>query len=44
LSTKDLEKNSIRDKSYNKKVLEISNNEIILHNEFLKKELKKNFY
>ena len=44
LSTKDLERNSIRDKSYNKKVLEISSNEISMHKEFLKKELKKNFY
>ena len=44
LSTEDLERNSIRDKSYNKKVLEISSNEISMHKEFLKKELKKNFY
>ena len=36
LSTKDLERNSIRDKSYNKKVLEISSNEISMHKEFLK--------
>ena len=44
LSTKDLERDSIRDKSYNKKVLNISSNEITMHKEFLKKELKKNFY
>ena len=29
---------------YNKSVLEVSENEIKLHKEFLKKELKKNFY
>ena len=44
LSSKDFEQNPIRNKSYNKKVLEISDNEVNLHKEFLKKELKKNFY
>ena len=44
LSTKDLEQNLVRDKSYNKKVLEVSVDEINMHKEFLKKELKKNFY
>ena len=44
LSTKDLEQNIVRDKSYNKKVLEISADDINMHKEFLKKELKKNFY
>ena len=44
LSSKDFEQNPIRNKSYNKKVLEISNNEVNLHKEFLKKELKKNYY
>ena len=44
LSTKDLEQNLVRDKSYNKKVLEVSADEINMHKEFLKKELKKNFY
>ena len=44
LSTKDLEQNLVRNKSYNKKVLEVSADEINMHKEFLKKELKKNFY
>jgi len=44
LSTKDLEQNLVRDKSYNKKVLEVSADDINMHKEFLKKELKKNFY
>ena len=44
LSTKDLEQNLVRDKSYNKKVLEVSVDDINMHKEFLKKELKKNFY
>ena len=33
-----------KNKNYNKKILNISDEEIKLHNEFLKKELKKNFY
>ena len=44
LSTKDVEQNLIRNKNYNKKVIEISSNEIDMHKEFLKKELKKNYY
>ena len=44
LSTKDLEQNLVRNKSYNKKVLEVSADDINMHKEFLKKELKKNFY
>ena len=44
LSTKNLEQNLVRNKSYNKKVLEVSADEINMHKEFLKKELKKNFY
>jgi len=44
LSSKDLEQNLVRNKNYNKKILEISSNEINMHKEFLKKELKKNFY
>ena len=44
LSTNTLEQDIIKDKEYNKTVLNISDNEIKLHNEFLKKELKKNFY
>ena len=44
LYTKVSEQNSVINKSYNKKILEISSNEIKMHNEFLKKELKKNYY
>ena len=44
LSTKDLEQNLVRNKNYNKKVVEISSYEINIHKEFLKKELKKNYY
>ena len=44
LSTKDSEQNLVRNKNYNKKVVEISSNEINMHKEFLKKELKKNYY
>ena len=44
LSNKDLEQNLVRDKSYNKKILEVPVDEINMHKEFLKKELKKNFY
>ena len=44
LSIKDSEQNSDRNKDYNKKVVEISNKEINMHKEFLKKELKKNYY
>ena len=44
LSTKDLEQNLVRNKNYNKKVVEVSSNEVNMHKEFLKKELKKNYY
>ena len=44
LSTKDLEQNFVRNKNYNKRVVEISSNEINMHKGFLKKELKKNYY
>ncbi len=44
LSTKDLDQNLVKDKRYNKKILEVSVDEINMHKEFLKKELKKNFY
>ena len=40
----NLERNIIKSHSYNKKVINISDNELKLHKEFLKKELKKNFY
>ncbi len=44
LSSKDTEQNLLRNKNYNKKVVEIPSNEINMHKEFLKKELKKNYY
>ena len=44
LSSKDIEQNLVRNRNYNKKIVEISSNEINMHKEFLKKELKKNYY
>ena len=44
LSAKNIDINLNRKKIYIKKIIEISNSEIEKHNEFLKKELKKNFY
>ena len=39
-----LEKTTVDNKNYNKDVVEITDQELKLHKEFLKKELKKNFY
>ncbi len=36
--------NSVENKSYNKKILDISESELKMHKEFLKNELQKNFY
>ena len=44
LSSTGVEQNLTKDKKYYKKALSISDDEIRLHKEFLKKELKKNFY
>ena len=44
LSNQILEQNISRTKGYSKTVVKISENEIKKHNEFLKSELKKNFY
>ena len=38
------EQNIIQSKNYNKKIVKISDTEVKLHKEFVKKELKKNFY
>ena len=38
------EKNISKNKNYNKEIVKISDKEINLHKEFLKKEIKKNFY
>ncbi len=44
LSSSSPEKNAIKNKSYSKIILDISESEIKSHKEFLKKDLKKNFY
>ncbi len=44
LSQNVKEQKVIKNKTYNKEILKIPENEINLHKEFLKKELKKNFY
>ncbi len=44
LSNNFLEKNIYKAKDYNKKVLEISDEEFKKHKEFLKTEIKKNYY
>lgn len=44
LSPNNMDFNLIKNKNYNKKILNISEEEIKLHKEFLKKDLKKNFY
>ena len=44
LSSNNTDQQIFKNKSYNKAVVEISDNEINLHKNFLKKEIKKNFY
>ena len=44
LSLNNPELNVLKNKSYNKAVLKIKETEIKLHSDFLKRELKKNFY
>ena len=44
LSSNNPEKNTVINKDYNKEVVNISEDEINMHKEFLNKELKKNFY
>ena len=44
LSSNVHEKSIEKNKDYNKEIVNISENEINMHKEFLKKELKKNFY
>ncbi len=44
LSSVSLDLDITKTKNYNKEVINISETEIKLHNDFLKKELKKNFY
>ncbi len=44
LSSTNAESKAIKAKNYNKEIIKISEEELKLHKEFLKKELKKNFY
>ena len=44
LSLNNPELNVLKNKSYNKEVLKIKESEIKMHNDFLKREIKKNFY
>ena len=44
LSSQPINQNIIQNKIYNKEIVKISEHEINIHKEFLKKELKKNFY
>ena len=44
LSPNNYEKNVIINNSYNKKIVKVSDSEIKQHKDFLKQELKKNFY
>ena len=44
LSSSNSEKSINKTKDYNKAIIEVSENEIRKHKNFLKKELKKNFY
>ena len=44
LSADTNEQHVVKDISYNKKIVKISDVDLKLHKEFLKKELKKNFY
>ena len=44
LSVNNIEQNIAKKENYNKNVIKISEEEILNHKSFLKKELKKNFY
>ena len=44
LSPNSAEQSMIKNRKYNKEILKISESELKLHKEFLKKELKKNFH
>ena len=44
LSSNSAEQSTIKNRKYNKEILKISESELKLHKEFLKKELKKNFH
>ena len=44
LSSNSSKQSSVTKNSYNKKIVEISESEVNMHKDFIKKELKKNFY
>ena len=44
LTSDNFDQNIVINKSYYKNILQISENEIKAHKDFIKKELKKNFY
>ena len=44
LSTESPEKKMMKNSNYNKEILKIDESELKLHKDFLKKELRKNFY
>ena len=44
LSTNNADKRKITNRDYNKEIIKITDLEIKMHKEFLKKDLKKNFY
>ena len=44
LSSDSMQQNIVKNKNYNKEIVKISDTEVKLHKDFLKKEIKKNFY
>ena len=44
LSSNNTEKSFVKNNNYNKKILKISDEEVKFHKDFVKKELKKNYY
>ncbi len=44
LASNIIDQNIIKKKNYNKNIVEISEEEVLKHKSFIKKELKKNFY
>ena len=44
LASNNIDQNIIKKKNYNKNIVEISEEEVLNHKSFIKKELKKNFY
>jgi len=44
LTSSNYEQNTFKNNNYNKSIINISESEIKLHKDFLKKELKKNYY